>query len=81
MSLLSILPSKSRLEAGIMWSSFFTVSTLPLAITINSFLLPKLRLSNSENDILKEQVIKILFTSAASMGFLYGFYNKNKLFV
>ena len=79
MSLLSLLPAKTRLESGIIWGGLFTMSTIPLCISINSFLLPKLKLSNSDNDILKEQVIKILFISSAFFGFLYGFNSKKLL--
>ena len=81
MSLLSIITPSKRVENGLMWSSVFTLSTLPLSLCSYKFLLPKLTINDNEKKIVNEQIIKILLTSAAFIGFLYGFNTKKRLLI
>jgi len=73
-----ITPSK-RVENGLLWSSVFTISTIPLGLCSYKFLLPKLNVQDNEKKILNEQILKLLLTSSALIGFLYGFNTKRRL--
>ena len=51
---------RKKIENGIMWASLFGLSAIPLQITINSFLLPKLSLYKEDKQILKNDSDSII---------------------
>ena len=73
MSYFQSLLNSNKLENGLVWSSIFTVSTMPVGYIANSLILPRFKLSLENKDILGEQVLKLLFGTSAIIGFLYGF--------
>ena len=74
-----MITSSKRVENGLLWSSIFSLSTLPLSFCSYKFLIPKLNFDDNSKRILNEEIIKMLFTTSAIIGFLYGFNTKRRL--
>jgi len=74
-----MITSSKRIENGLLWSSIFSISTLPLGFCSYKFLLPKLNFDDNSKRILNEEIMKMLFTTSALIGFLYGFNTKRTL--
>ena len=78
MSILQSLFNAKKLENGMVWSSIFTITTLPVGLIANKLIHNRLNLYPNDKEILKEQILKILIGVSACIGFIYG-YNKSRL--
>ena len=57
MSILQSLLNSKKLENGMIWSSVFAITTIPIGFIANTLILPRLNLYPNDREIFKEPIV------------------------
>ena len=77
MSILQSLLNSKKLENGMIWSSVFAITTIPIGFIANTLILPRLNLYPNDREIFKDQILKMLLSTSAVLGFIYGYHKSH----
>tara|TARA_B100001027_G_C16152137_1_gene278657 strand:- start:324 stop:581 length:258 start_codon:yes stop_codon:yes gene_type:complete len=79
MTLLEIIKLTDKTYNGLLWGTFFTITTVPLQLGIHYKFIKKLNTDDNFKYKLSKETFKLLFLTSSLTGFVYGYNTSKKL--
>ena len=79
MSLLKTIQMTEKTQNGLLWSTLFGITTIPLQLGIHYNFIKKLNTNEEFKYKLSKETFKLLFLTSSFVGFVYG-YNTSRRF-